>query len=288
MATAYVLYNSHAGRGIYEDDLRALYVVIKDEISFVDVTDDLIYKKTLSSLKEEDYLIVCGGDGTLNRFVNFTDGMNIKNKIFYLPLGTGNDFAHDLGRLGGNTPFQVTDYLKELPTVEVNGKTFRFINGVGYGIDGYCCQVGDEMKKKGKKKVNYTLIAIKGLLFHYRPTNAKVTVDGNSYSYKKVWLAPTMHGRYYGGGMIPTPNQKRNNEDGKLSLMVFYGAGKLRTLAVFPSIFKGEHVKHTNMVAIHEGREITVEFDRPSPLQIDGETVFGVTKYRACGNSKKD
>ena len=36
-----------------------------------------------------------------------------------------------------------------------------------------------------------------------------------------------------------------------------------------------------NMVAIHTGKEITVEFDRPTPLQIDGETVLDVTKYAA-------
>ncbi len=48
-----------------------------------------------------------------------------------------------------------------------------------------------------------TAIAIKGLLFHYRPTNAVITVDGVTHTYKKVWLVPTMNGRYYGGGMMP-------------------------------------------------------------------------------------
>ena len=28
-----------------------------------------------------------------------------------------------------------------------------------------------------------------------------------------------------------------------------------------------------------EGKDITVTFDRPTPLQIDGETVLGVTSY---------
>ena len=38
---------------------------------------------------------------------------------------------------------------------------------------------------------------------------------------------------------------------------------------------------HKNMVAVHTGDEITVEFDRPTPLQIDGETILDVTKYTA-------
>ena len=93
-----------------------------------------------------------------------------------------------------------------------------------------------------------------------------------------------MHGRYYGGGMIPAPEQHRNS--GKLSLMLFHGAGRLRTLCVFPGIFKGKHVKHTNMVAIHSGNEINVEFDRPTPLQIDGETILGVTSYSVKSAAK--
>ena len=33
------------------------------------------------------------------------------------------------------------------------------------------------------------------------------------------------------------------------------------------------------MVQILTGHEITVRFDRPTALQIDGETILGVTEY---------
>ena len=163
----------------------------------------------------------------------------------------------------------------------VNGVTRRFLNGVGYGIDGYCCLEGDRLRETSKKPVNYTAIAIKGLLFHYGPTSATITVDGVKHTYDHVWLAPTMHGRCYGGGMIPTPQQDRLAEPRQLSVMAFRSRSKLKTLIVFPSIFKGEHVRRTDMVEVLTGREITVEFDRPTPLQIDGETVPNVTSYRA-------
>ena len=80
--------------------------------------------------------------------------------------------------------------------------------------------------------------------------------------------------------MIPTPNQNRDNKD-KLSLLVWHGSGKLKTLMAFPSIFQGEHVKHTDMLEIIEGREITVIFDKPCALQVDGETIKDVTSYTA-------
>ena len=173
-----------------------------------------------------------------------------------------------------------------LETIKNMDKEYIFINGVGYGIDGYCCEVGDALKEKGKTP-NYTSIAITGLLFKFKPVNATVTVDGIKKEFKKVWIAPTMFGRHYGGGMIPTPDQNRSAEDGSLSLMVFHGSSKIRTLMIFPSIFKGEHVKHTKYVTVMTGKDITVEFDRPTPLQIDGETISGVTKYSAKATADK-
>ena len=89
-----------------------------------------------------------------------------------------------------------------------------------------------------------------------------------------------MHGKYYGGGMIPTPGQSRKEKQ-SLSVMVMYGKGKIKTLMAFPGIFKGEHVKHKDMVEVLSGKRITVEFDKPQSLQIDGETILGVTSYTA-------
>ena len=165
--------------------------------------------------------------------------------------------------------------------MEVKGKKHLFLNGIGYGIDGYCCEEGDKLRGKSEKPVNYTAIAIKGLLFHYKPTSATVTVDGRKHTYKHVWLAPTMNGRFYGGGMIPTPSQDRLAEPRTLSVMVFRSVSKLKALMVFPSIFKSEHIKKKKVVEILSGKDITVEFDRPSPLQIDGEPITGVSSYHA-------
>lgn len=282
MANGFVLYNKKAGTANDLEKVMELQGIMKDNLKFIDVFDISDYKIFISGLERDDYIIIAGGDGTLNRFVNNTNGIEFDNEIMYYPGGTGNDFAHDLGYSKECAPFSVTNYLRNLPYVTVNNKKYRFINGVGYGIDGYCCEVGDELKKVPGKKVNYTNIAIKGLLFHYKVTNAKVSVDGKTYTYEKVWLAPTMNGRFYGGGMMPTPGQQRNS--GLLSTMVFHNSGKLTALMIFPSIFKGTHIRHAHRVDILSGREISVEFDRPVALQIDGETIQGVTAYSACAS----
>lgn len=285
MKKTYVLYNKLAGahRDGADEQLKALVAGGGECVEISAITD---YADFFAGLDADDCIVISGGDGTLNRFVNDTEGLAFSGTILYIPNGTGNDFAHELGKPKGCEPFDVTRYLKDLPTVEVKGKTCRFLNGIGYGIDGYCCEVGDALREKSDKPVDYTMIAIKGLLFYYKPTNATVTVDGVAHTYKKVWLAPTMKGKCYGGGMFPTPAQDRNDPEGKLSVMVWHGSGKLRTLMAFPSIFKGEHIKHKNCIDIFTGHDITVEFDRPVALQIDGETVLGVTAYTARSHAK--
>jgi len=195
-------------------------------------------------------------------------------------VGTGNDFARDMGKERFAAPFSVERELKDLPQVQVGEKTYRFINGVGFGIDGYCCLMGDRKRKEGKK-VNYAAIAIKGLLGEFAPRSARVEVDGKTYSFSNVWIAPTMYGKYYGGGMIAAPQQDRGSKDGTLSLVLFHTAGRLRTLLAFPGIFRGTHIKHTKQVTVLTGHEISVEFDRPTPLQVDGETIPNVMGYRA-------
>ncbi len=279
MSKGYVIYNQIAGNGKFNDVLEMLSVIFEEPLEFMEINKIKSYRTFLSSIEKDDFLILCGGDGTLNRFVNETSGIKFTNKLLYFPTGSGNDLAKDLGFQKGSNPFEITPHLKKLPIVTVNNKSFYFINAVGFGIDGYCCEIGDKLRKKTDKDINYTSIAIKALLFHYTPVNAKITVDGKVFTYKNVWIAPTMNGRYYGGGMMPAPMQTRN--DKKLSVMVFCGKSRLKTLCIFPSIFKGTHIKHKNNVFIHSGQKITVEFDKPSSLQIDGETILNVTKYSA-------
>lgn len=277
MSKTYVLYNPLANNGRSREDTDKLVSTLDGEYVLCDMTKGY----DLSKMDESDALIICGGDGTLNRFINELDFAKVKGDILYYANGSGNDFARDIGLERGDRPVSIKKYLVDLPSVEVKGRMYKFLNGVGYGIDGYCCEEGDRLRAIPGKKVDYTAIAIKGLLGAYKAKDARVIVDGVEHTYKRVWIAPTMHGKHYGGGMIPTPAQDRSNESGKLSLMVWHNSGKLATLMAFPSIFKGEHTKNTKMIEILEGYEITVEFSAPSPLQIDGETVVGVSSYTA-------
>lgn len=279
MSTYTVLFNPLAGNGKGEDEAKKLDELLKGHtVAYRNMTEVKDYREFFETLPKENILVISGGDGTLNYFVNDVEEKYFTRDIYYFATGTGNDFLLDVGGKKGDAPFKINKYIVNLPTVTVNGKSSKFINGIGYGIDGYCCEEGDRLRQIPGKKVDYTAIAIKGMLGKYKAANAEVTVDGKKHSFKKAWLVPTMNGRYYGGGIMPTPKQDRLN-NGTLSTMAFYGSGRLRTLVIFPTIFKGEHVKHKKVIEIFEGKDITVKFDRPTALQIDGETVLGVGEY---------
>ena len=276
----HILYNPHSGGGMTKCSAESFSATLNEETKLVDMTEIESFGDYIASLAESDEIYIFGGDGTLNRFVNGLGDVEINNNVFYYPAGTGNDFYTDVMGAGAEKQaILINKYITGLPTVTVNGKDYKFINGIGYGIDGYCCEVGDKIREAGKK-ANYTAIAIKGLLFHFKPVNATVIVDGEEFAYEKVWLAPSMFGGRYGGGMIPTPGQSREGAE-ELSLLMFHGSGKLKTLIIFPSIFKGGHVKHEKNVKVIKGKTITVRFDRPTALQIDGETILNVTEYTA-------
>jgi len=274
-----VLYNPNAatcanGLNFPEEQVNA-----EGSYEYVDITAIEDIHAYIKDADAEADVIVTGGDGTLNKFINNVYGKDMGREVYYCPSGSGNDFFTDTEQEELLVP--LSKYIADLPIVYVKDKKARFINGIGYGIDGYCCEVGDELHAKGAKKINYAGIAIKGLLFHYKRSNATVIVDGEEHKFDKVWLAPTMKGRYYGGGMKVAPDQERFAEDKKLSLVVMYGQNKLKSLMVFPTLFKGTHVEHTEMIKVFTGNEITVRFDKPQSLQIDGETVLNVSEYTA-------
>ena len=276
--STHILYNPKSNNRTGTAAAEALKAKLGDVADMTDVTTVTDVSAYFAQFPADDRFYLVGGDGTLNHLVNDVEGVALPEEVYFCGAGTGNDFLRDLGT-APDEPVLIGKYIKHLPTVTINGKTMRFINGIGFGIDGYCCETGDKMRETTDKPINYTSIAIKGLLFHFSPRNATVTVDGVTKEYKKVWIAPTMNGRYYGGGMMAAPDQDRLKND-TVTTVLMYGKGRLRTLMAFPSIFKGEHVNHTEQVEVIKGRDVTVKFDQPTALQIDGETVLDVTEYR--------
>lgn len=280
MAKYVIMYNPLSCSGKGEERAKRVEALLGDaEISYRNVTEIDDIAAFAESLPDDVDLVFAGGDGTVNHFVNAVSDISLNRDVYYFGAGTGNDFLKDIGA-DCTQLVHVNKYIQNLPVVEVKGKKYKFLNNVGFGMDGYCTEEGDRQRAAGKKKINYTTIALKGLLYDYKKVSATVSIDGKVMSYKNVIIAPTMNGRYFGGGMMACPEQDRLCGDGHVTLMVMHCKSKIKPLFVFPKIFKGEHVKHTDIVEQFRGYNVEVTFDRPCALQIDGETISDVLSYK--------
>ena len=236
------------------------------------------YTAFFASLAPEDSVVLLGGDGTLNYLINALDVSAIHNPVYSCMAGTGNDFLRDVldNKVSDGMLYKINDALGNLPVAEVNGKTYRFLNNLAFGIDGEVCSVMDDLKAKGWKRMNYTVLAA-FLLLRYRCPDADVTVDGRSLHLEHVWLAPTMNGRYFGGGMKVAPGQDRFSD--QVTFVAFSCKNRLKTIFLFPRLFPGTHVSLPEMTII-SGHNVEVRYSEPRDVQMDGEVVRDVLSYR--------
>ena len=275
----YLLYNPLANNSKGKQDAVQWAEDNKVECEFRSLLEIPDMKGFFNSLSEGDEVILTGGDGTMNRFANDVYGYEFKNAVYYVKCGSGNDFYRDNEKYAVNGKIDLRPFLKNLPLITVKGIQRRFVNGIGYGIDGETCRIGDIQRATSDKPVNYSKIAVRLLLGSYKLKKANVDVDGKVSKYENVWMASTMKGRFYGGGMMVAPAQDRFNEDGTVSVVTLYKKNRLVTLMRFPSLNKGEHVLKMDWVTVQTGRKVTVSFDQPCALQIDGDVIEDVLTY---------
>ena len=273
----YILFNPLATIKYTQEELKSRIGAIdpSKNISFLDVTKTDIHTFLLN-IKDGDDVFLCGGDGTLNKLINYVDTDKVNFDIYLYKSGNGNDFLRDIDSLDKDYVL-LNPYFKKLPTVKILDKEYKFINGVGFGIDGLVCVEADKMKANGQNDINYTGLSIKLLLTKYKKVKATIEIDGKVLNYKSVFLASAMNGRYYGGGMKTAPDQDRLSDT--ITLCVWHNFNRLTALMAFPSIFKGEHDKKVKKVTTLSGKHIKVTFDKPTALQIDGESFDNIISY---------
>ena len=275
-----ILYNPHScgGKGLnIAKEIEPL--MGPHNYIYQDMTNISDYDSFFAQLPLGTDIILTGGDGTLNSFINNADCDNLKQKLYFYASGSGNDFARDIKYPKRTKPLCINDYVKNLPTAKIKDKVYKFINCVGSGMDGYCCAEVERLRSLGKKRANYTFVAIKGLLGAYKPCDATVTVDGVTKTYKHAWLVPTMNGRFFGGGFMSAPNQDRLNSEKSLTVVAMYSNNFFKIVVAFLRLMKGTHIKMKSMIDIIEGHNISVKLSKPAPLQLDGEIIGEFTEY---------
>ena len=125
------------------------------------------------------------------------------------------------------------------------------------------------IRKKVKGKFSYVLAVIYTLM-KFKKKSVVLDIDGKIH-HKNLLLLAVGNGKYYGGGMMVLPNA--DLYDDYLHVCLVKDIGNLRTLSLFPVIFKGNHLKFTKYVETYKAKNIKITSEAPLLLNVDGEVL---------------
>ena len=273
----YILYNEKSNKGkpvkiaaklLKKYNKKRIDAEVISIISLIDKE-----KEFSSNLKNDDVLIIIGGDGTFHQFFNKVYPLSFNCKVYALSYGRGNDFARDYKK---HKIFEITHLFNNLPVATINdNEKYLFVNGVGMGVDSGVCNLQLQNAKNNIKQ-SYFKVALK-VFKTFKPYKLDIKIDGNDYHFDNVWFFVCNNGKYFGGGMKVTPKAVR--EDDVLDICVVHSIKRWRLLLIFPTIFVGLHnfFGGKNITNIR-GKQVEAKPDGCNIMQRDGEVSYNVNK----------
>lgn len=208
-----------------------------------------------------------GGDGTLNEVLNGI--VNSESSLAVIPGGSGNDFIKSITPdIDGKTILDRTIEGREdfVDIARVNGKYFLNISSIGF--DAEVVYNTRKIKKIPVMPGKFAYITgIFATLFKYRNNYLKISID-DRYVETKSLLVAVANGRYYGGGMLPTPEARI--DDGLFDICLIEDKSPIDILHFFPKFIKGEHTGIEG-VSLIRGKRVSIRCDKNVVINIDGE-----------------
>ncbi|WP_298117471.1 diacylglycerol kinase family protein [Flavobacterium sp.] len=163
--------------------------------------------------KSPDYIVACGGDGTINEVASCL--INTQIKLGIIPIGSGNGLASNL---------KIPKLLEEATQVIKNGKTQSidigkvnqqyFFSNMGIGIDALIIKKYDSYKKR--TLTAYIKASLQASL-KYKPIKAILSFNSQIIN-SNAFMLFISNSNEMGYGMSLTPNASLI--DGKLNLVL--------------------------------------------------------------------
>ena len=214
-----------------------------------------------------EYILVAGGDGTVDSVVNIMMKKNINLPLGILPVGTANDFGKLL-----DIPADVEEACKRIvSTVEprlidigkINDK--YFVNVASTGLFTDVSQKVDINLKNTLGKLAYYLKGIDEIK-NFRKLKVKLT--SNEYNYEGyMYLMLMFNGKTAGNLNIAS---RSDVEDGKLDIVLFKPVPIIEVLPLFLKVLRGEHLD-SKKVIYFKTDSLLVECEEDIVTDIDGE-----------------
>lgn len=182
-----------------------------------------------------DAVAVAGGDGTVALALAALNGAN-RVPLAVLPVGSGNDFARDLGirRLPDALAILETGVPRWVDVARAGSVRYCCVASVG--LDELALRIIHSSSLPRSKALN--VYAVLRALCVYRPRAVRVAWEGGGFEGEVMFVAVT-NTRGYGGGFLVSPQARL--DDGLLNVCIVARTAKGRLLWHFPRILMGTH-----------------------------------------------
>lgn len=239
------------------------YEVVPYRISF-----DHHMSEAFESMDEKyKYVLVAGGDGTVDTAVNYMKNLGINLPIAILPVGTANDFAKFIG-IPEDVETACEQILSSIPKKldigKVNDK--YFINVASTGLFTDVSQKTDVNLKNTMGKLAYYVKGIEQLP-NFRKLKIKVKSE-NAIFDGDMYLMLVFNGQTAGNLKFA---YKAEVDDGMLDVIIIK-AGQIKDMiTLFIKMLRGDHLENTAGLIYFKTRRIEVECYENIVTDIDGE-----------------
>lgn len=218
-----------------------------------------------------DYIIVSGGDGTINKYFNYAFSHGIENiPIGIIPSGTANDFAGTLG-----IPNQIKDAIfrikngtihnTDIMSVESDGKLYYCINVFS---SGYLTCVSHTTNDSLKKRLGRLAYFIHGTAEAVRPKKMSLTIETNDSLYQgKALLFLVLNGKTAGKMLFA---EDADPSDGLLNIRIFRGNHIFKTLYSFIKILLSESYGNKDVLKL-KCTSVTIKCIENKKTDLDGD-----------------
>ena len=211
-----------------------------------------------------DYIIACGGDGTVNEVAEPL--VHKDTTMGIIPNGSGNGFAMHIG-MGRNSKkaIHILNEAKQhtIDTCLVNDNFF--INLAGVGFDAQIAYEIDNGSKRGFQ-LYFSTISKEILKFKAQPFIIKSDkrIDQGKYT-----IIAVANAAMYGYNFTIAP--KAELSDGLLDIVLIKKAGLIKTLLSSWRMLNSSLHK-SKLVEVIKSKEVTITTQYPSYYHIDGES----------------
>jgi len=268
---AVILVNPAAGRGRTGAKLARIQSWVRRWAPEVPVwvTERPGHASEMVQLAPPDARVVAvGGDGTAHEVVR---ALGPGQVLGLVPVGSGNDIARMAGlhRAGLERALSTALWggVVRFDRGIVNGEPFA--SSATAGLDASVARRAFDAPRFLRGLPRY-LWALLSVLRELELPQARVWVDGEEVYAGPMLLGAAMNSATYGGGFPIAPMARP--DDGRIELVWAGAFSRAGVLGILPRLMLGRHLGHPR-IGHRGGVEVRVAFDRPVPLQSDGEVL---------------